>query len=67
MSGYTKHQPIDLGGPLFFRIMLHQLVSNTEDAGRALLLCLKNLLISDIPGENVEKAVSHLTFNTKIT
>jgi hypothetical protein len=31
---YAKHPPIDLGGPLLFRIMLHQLMINTEDAGR---------------------------------
>jgi hypothetical protein len=57
---YAKYEPIELGGPLFFRVMLLQLVSNSEDAGRALLTRLENLSISDVPGENIEKAVSQI-------
>jgi hypothetical protein len=40
--------------------MSNQFISNTEKAGRALLLRLENLAISDIPAENGKTAVSQI-------
>jgi hypothetical protein len=57
---YTKFKPTEQGGPLFFLIMLQQLVSNTDEAARALQLRLEKLNISEITGENVDKAVSQI-------
>ncbi len=57
---YSTYPPVEQGGPLFFAIMLHQLVSNTEEAARSLQLRLEKLNISDIAGENVDKAVSQI-------
>ena len=46
------------GGPLFFAIMMEQVLSQTEEAVFALQTKLKKMDLKAIPGENVDKAVS---------
>ena len=46
------------GGPLYFIILINQILSQTEDAVLALQLRLKKLDLRNIPGENVDKAIS---------
>ena len=54
-----RSYPVDQqGGPLFFVLMMNQLLSNTESAALHLQKRLKDLSLATIPGENVSKAVS---------
>ena len=46
------------GGPLYFILLMNQLLSQTEEAVLALQLRLKKLNLKNIPGENVDKAIS---------
>ena len=46
------------GGPLFFILLMRQLLSQTEEAVLALQARLKKLNLKNIPGENVDKAIS---------
>jgi hypothetical protein len=48
------------GGPLFFLLMIKQITSTTEDATRAMILKLTNMTLRDIPGENVDTAISQI-------
>jgi hypothetical protein len=59
-ESYSKYSNTQKGGPLFFFIMLQQLVSNSEEAARSLQLRLEHLSIGEIDGENVDKAVSQI-------
>lgn len=45
-------------GPLYFWLLMHQLLSQTEEAVLALQSRLKKLDLKNIPGENVNKAIS---------
>ena len=46
------------GGPLYFILLMNQLLSQTEEAVLALQSRLKKLNLKNIPGENVDKAIS---------
>ena len=46
------------GGPLYFILLMNQLLSQTEEAVFALQARLKKLNLKNIPGENVDKAIS---------
>lgn len=46
------------GGPLYFFLLMNQLLSQTEEAVLALQSRLKKLDLKNIPGENVDKAIS---------
>jgi Zinc knuckle len=46
------------GGPLYFVLLMNQLLSQTEEAVLALQSRLKKLDLKNIPGENVDKAIS---------
>jgi hypothetical protein len=46
------------GGPLYFILLMNQLLSQTEEAVLALQVRLKKLNLKNIPGENVDKAIS---------
>jgi hypothetical protein len=46
------------GGPLYFILLMNQLLSQTEEAVLALQVRLKKLTLKNIPGENVDKAIS---------
>ena len=45
-------------GPLYFILLMNQLLSQTEEAVLALQGRLKKLNLKNIPGENVDKAIS---------
>jgi hypothetical protein len=53
--GYPRES---CGGPLYFILLMNQLLSQTEEAVLALQSCLKKLDFKNIPGENVDKAIS---------
>jgi hypothetical protein len=54
----TTFKEIEQGGPLFFIIMINKLTVKTEEEAASLLQSLLSLKISDIDGQNVDKAVS---------
>ena len=45
------------GGPLLFKIMMDELLINSDAAGQALVAILKKLRIDQLEGENVNKVV----------
>jgi len=51
---------LERGGPLFFKIMMNIITSNTEEAIRTLTSKLSTFKITSIQGENINKAVSQL-------
>ena len=55
---YLRHSVDERGGPLFFILMMKQLLSNSEAAILDLQRRIKTIDLSKIPGENVSKAVS---------
>jgi hypothetical protein len=57
---YSKYPNTQKGGPLFFFIMLQQLVSNSEEAAQSLQLRLEHLSIGEIDGEDIDKAMSQI-------
>jgi hypothetical protein len=46
------------GGPLFFKLLMNLLQSNLAEAAEYLVNIVKNLKITNFPGENILKAVS---------
>ena len=46
-----------VAAPLYFILLMNQLLSQTEEAVLALQVCLKKLNLKNIPGENVDKAI----------
>jgi len=48
------------GGPLFFKVMVDMITSNTEEAIHTLTLKLSTFKITSTRGENISKAVSQL-------
>ncbi len=57
---YTKYTEEQQGGPLFFIIMINKLLSNTEEAAVTLERRVRSFNISQLPGEDVDKAISLL-------
>ena len=55
---YLVHPKEERGGPLYFAILINQILSQTEEATLALQLRLKRLEIRNVPGENIDKVVS---------
>lgn len=55
---YVK--PIEFGGPLFLIVMLKEITTVSQDSIRALTSRITGFKISDVIGENVQKAVSQL-------
>jgi len=51
---------LERGGPLFSKVMMDVINSNTEEAIRTLTLKLSIFKITSIQGENISKAVSQL-------
>jgi Zinc knuckle len=51
---------IEKGGPLFYKVMMMIIVSNTEEAIRTLTLKVSTFKITSIQGENISIAVSQL-------
>lgn len=51
---------IEQGGPLFFLMMIKVITSTTEEATRAMIRKLTTMKISDLQGENVDKAISNV-------
>jgi hypothetical protein len=60
MDKYNHHSEVEKGGPLFFVIMMSKLLSNTEEASDALTKPIRDFKISNLQGENVDKATSLL-------
>ena len=58
LETYADYPASQKGGPLFFKIMIDQLQTNSEDATQYLLDTLKNLKISNFKGEDVTTVVS---------
>jgi hypothetical protein len=57
---YDKYPCSEHGGPLFFILMLNQLLVDTEEAAASLQKCVKDFKISNIEGKKVRKVVSLL-------
>lgn len=55
---YNRFPISQRGGPLFFIIMMNLLLSNTDAASEALVKRLRNLDLSKVQGEDVDKVVS---------
>ena len=55
---YMQYSIESRGGPLYFVLLMRQLLSQTEEAVLALQMRLKKLNLKNIPGENVDKAIS---------
>jgi hypothetical protein len=60
MDKYNRYSKVEKGGPLFFVIMMRKLLSNTESASDALTKRIRYFKISNLQGENVDKATSLL-------
>jgi hypothetical protein len=60
MDKYNRYSEVEKGGPLFFIITTSKLLSNTEEAPDALTKRIRNFKISNLQGENVDKATSLL-------
>jgi hypothetical protein len=60
MDKYNRYSEVKKGGPLFFVIMMSKLLSNTEEASDALTKRIGDFKISNLQGENVDKATSLL-------
>lgn len=55
---YLVYPKEERGGPLYFAILINQILSQTEEATLALQLRLKRMEIRNVPGENIDKVVS---------
>jgi hypothetical protein len=60
MDTCNHYSEVEKGGTLFFVIMMSKLLSNTEEASDALTKCIRDFKISNLQGENVDKATSLL-------
>ena len=58
LETYSTYPTPQKGGPLFFKIMIDQLQTNSDEATQYLLGVLKNLKISTFKGEDVTVVVS---------
>jgi hypothetical protein len=55
---YYSYPDEQHGGPLFFKIMMDAIQNNSEESAEYLVSMVKNMKLTSIDGENVEKAVS---------
>ena len=55
---YLSYPTEQRGGPLFFKIMMNILQNNSKEASQYLVKTVKNIKLTDYPGENVSKVVS---------
>jgi hypothetical protein len=55
---YDGYPAATKGGPLLFIIAMHTILSNMEESAFALQNRIKTLKLTNIPGEDVSKAVS---------
>jgi hypothetical protein len=60
MDTYNHFSEVEKGGPLFFLIIMSKLLSDTEEASDVLTKCIRDFKISNLHGENVDKATSLL-------
>jgi hypothetical protein len=51
---------IQMGGPTFFTLIMHEVTSTTEDSIRALTSQITNMKLTNFKGEDVTKAASQL-------
>jgi hypothetical protein len=58
MDKYNRYSEVEKGGPLFFVITMSKLISNTEEAYDALSKRIRDFKISNLQGENVDKATN---------
>ena len=61
LEEYNRYTPIQRGGPLMLILLLKRIRNSSETAITHLLDQLKKLKISELPGENVDRAVSMVT------
>jgi hypothetical protein len=66
INKYKRYSEVEKEGPLFFVIMMSKLLSNTEEASDALIKRIRDFKISNLQGENVDKATSLLGGAVKI-
>jgi len=57
---YDEFSSTEKGGPLFFIIMINLLLSNTEEAAATLQERVKAFKLTNLPGEDIPRAVSLL-------
>ena len=57
---YDEFSSVEKGGPLFFIIMMNLLLSNTEEAAATLQERVKSFKLTNLPGEDISRAVSLL-------
>ena len=60
LEDHEEFTPAEQGGPLFFFLMLQNLLSNSREAALHLENKIKTLKISTVKGEDISKVVSHL-------
>jgi hypothetical protein len=60
LEKYKPFQEKQKGGPLFFKLMMNQLLSNTESAAKALVERVEKYNIGNIQGEEVTKVTSQV-------
>jgi hypothetical protein len=60
MDEYNHYSEVEKGGPLFFVIMMSKLLLNTEKASDALTKRIRDYKISNLQGQNVDKATNLL-------
>jgi hypothetical protein len=58
LEEYEEYAPSQQGGPLMFFLIIRCIQSNSETAIEHLKKQIKNLKLRDLPGENVDTAVS---------
>jgi hypothetical protein len=58
LDKYKPFQEKQKGGPLFFKLMMNQLLSNTESAAKASVESVEKYIIGNIQGEEVTKVTS---------
>ena len=63
METYSKYDSVYQGGPLYFKILIDLLVTNTEHMAESIIANITNFRISSLQGENVSTAVSMLKAN----
>ena len=55
---YMRYQVQEHGGPLFFKIMMDVLQTNSEEAAEYLVTTIKNVKVSNFDGESIPRVVS---------
>jgi hypothetical protein len=60
MDTHNHYSEVEKGGPLCFVIMVSKLLSNKEEVSDVLTKRIRDFNISNLQGENVDKATSLL-------